>query len=160
MKEMGVIGRWALILLLLGNVYGGFAQDANTARAQHIYELFVAGQGDSIHAALNRELQKKLAPALFNDSFRQAEKMFGKSISKGEWKTDSAQGITIYYSDVEFERYNLRFLVAFDADGALNTIRLVPAPAVSTAQPVAYDKTKMDERDITLGADGYKFPER
>lgn len=101
MKEMGVIGRWALILLLLGNVYGGFAQDANTARAQHIYELFVAGQGDSIHAALNRELQKKLAPALFNDSFRQAEKMFGKSISKGEWKTDSAQGITIYYSDVD-----------------------------------------------------------
>lgn len=56
MKEMGGIGRWALILLLLGNVYGGFAQDANTARAQHIYELFVAGQGDSIHAALNREL--------------------------------------------------------------------------------------------------------
>ena len=45
MKEMGGIGRWALILLLLGNVYGGFAQDANTARAQHIYELFVAGQG-------------------------------------------------------------------------------------------------------------------
>ena len=71
MKEMGGIGRWALILLLLGNVYGGFAQDANTARAQHIYELFVAGQGDSIHAALNRELQEKLAPALFNDSFRQ-----------------------------------------------------------------------------------------
>ena len=65
----------------------------------------MAGQGDSIHAALNRELQEKLAPALFNDSFRQAEKMFGKSISKGEWKTDSAQGITIYYSDVEFERY-------------------------------------------------------
>ena len=84
MKEMGVIGRWALILLLLGNVYGGFAQDANTVRAQHIYELFVVGQGDSIHAALNRELQKKLAPALFNDSFRQAEKMFGKSISKGD----------------------------------------------------------------------------
>lgn len=48
--------------------------------------------------------------------------------------------------------------MAFDADGALNTIRLVPAPAASTAQPVAYDKTKMDERDITLGADGYKLP--
>ena len=51
MKEMGVIGRWALILLLLGNVYGGFAQDANTVCAQHIYELFVVGQGDSIHVA-------------------------------------------------------------------------------------------------------------
>ena len=30
--------------------------------------------------------------------------------------------------------------------------------AASTAQPVAYDKTKMDERDITLGADGYQLP--
>ena len=52
--------------------------------------------------------------------------------TSGEWKTDSALGITIYYSDVECERYNRRFLVAFDADGALNTIRLVPAPAAST----------------------------
>ena len=52
MKEMGVIGRWALILLLLGNVYGGFAQDANTARAQHIYELFVAGPVSYTHLTL------------------------------------------------------------------------------------------------------------
>ena len=117
MKQTGFIWRWAFMLLLLGNVYGAFAQDANIARAQHIYELFVAGQGDSIHAALNKELQEKLAPALFDDSFRQAENMFGKPVSKGEWKTDSAQGITIYYSDVKFERYNLRFLVAFDAVG-------------------------------------------
>ena len=51
MKEMGGIGRWALILLLLGNVYGGFAQDANTARAQHIYELFV-GKGSSFDDSL------------------------------------------------------------------------------------------------------------
>lgn len=158
MKQTGFIWRWAFMLLLLGNVYGAFAQDANIARAQHIYELFVAGQGDSIHAALNKELQEKLAPALFDDSFRQAENMFGKPVSKGEWKTDSAQGITIYYSDVKFERYSLRFLVAFDADGALNTIRLVPAPAAGTARPIAYDKTKMDEREITLGADGYKLP--
>ena len=70
------------------------------------------------------------------------------------------QGITIYYSDVEFERYNLRFLVAFDADGALNTIRLVPAPAVSTAQPVAYDKTKMDERILRWEPTATSFPER
>ena len=158
MRLTGFLWRWALLLLLQGNFIGMFAQDANIARAQHIYELFVAGQGDSIHAALNKELQGKLAPALFSDSFRQAEKMFGKPVSKGEWKADSSQGIAVYYSDVAFERYNLRFLVAFDADGALNTIRLVPAPAAAPAQPIAYDKTKMDERDITLGADGYKLP--
>ena len=96
MKWTNFIVRWAIILLLAGNCSGAFAQDAVTARAQHIYEQFVAGQGDSIHAALNKELQGKLAPALFNDSFRQAEGMFGKLKSQGGWKTQSAQGITLY----------------------------------------------------------------
>ena len=93
MKQTGFIWRWAFMLLLLGNVYGAFAQDANIARAQHIYELFVAGQGDSIHAALNKELQEKLAPALFDDSFRQAENMFGSLYRKGSGRLILPKGL-------------------------------------------------------------------
>ncbi|MCD8091776.1 MAG: alpha/beta fold hydrolase [Bacteroides sp.] len=158
MKWTNFIVRWAIILLLAGNCSGAFAQDTVTARAQHIYEQFVAGQGDSIHAALNKELQGQLAPTFFNDSFRQMEGMFGRLKSQGGWKTESAQGITLYYSDLEFERYHLRFLLSFDADGSLNTIRLMPVPEATVAQPVAYDKSKMEERDVTVGADGYKLP--
>ena len=49
--------KWALVLgLLLGHVVTVFAQDANMDRAKHVYELFVADQGDSIHALLNKNL--------------------------------------------------------------------------------------------------------
>ena len=78
--------------------------------------------------------------------------------AKGEWKQESAEGITLYYRDLKFERYSLRFLLSFDADGSMNTIRLMPVPAASTAKPVAYNKEKMQERDITVGADDFKLP--
>lgn len=151
--------KWALVLgLLLGHVVAVFAQDVNMDRARHVYELFIADQGDSIHALLSKELQEKLSPEVFKDMFRQSEKQFGKLQSKGEWQKESAQGITLYYSDLKFERYSLRLLLSFDADGGMNTIRLMPVPAASTAQPVAYNKEKMLERDITVGADGFKLP--
>lgn len=151
--------KWALVLgLLLGHVVTVFAQDANMDRAKHVYELFVADQGDSIHALLNKNLQEKLSPEIFKDMFKQSEKQFGKLQAKGEWKQESAEGITLYYRDLKFERYSLRFLLSFDADGSMNTIRLMPVPAASTAKPVAYNKEKMQERDITVGADGFKLP--
>ena len=151
--------KWALVLgLLLGHVVAVFAQDVNMDRAKHVYELFIADQGDSIHALLSKELQEKLSPEVFKDMFRQSEKQFGQLQSKGEWQKESAQGITLYYSDLKFERYSLRFLLSFDADGGMNTIRLMPVPAASTAQPVAYNKEKMLERDITVGAEGFKLP--
>lgn len=151
--------KWALVLgLLLGYVAAVFAQDANMGRAKHVYELFVANQGDSIHALLTEELQEKLSPDVFKDMFKQSERQFGKLQSTGEWQKETAQGITLYYSDLKFERYSLRFLLSFDADGRMNTIRLMPVPAVSTAQPVVYNKEKMLERDVTVGADGFKLP--
>lgn len=151
--------KWVLVLgLLLGYVVAAFAQDVNMDRAKHVYELFIADQGDSIHVLLSKELQEKLSPEVFKDMFKQSEKQFGKLQSKGEWQKESAQGITLYYSDLKFERYSLRFLLSFDADGGMNTIRLIPVPAASTAQPVTYNKEKMFERDITVGADGFKLP--
>lgn len=151
--------KWALVLgLLLGHVAAAFAQDADMDRAKHVYELFVANQGDSIHALLTEELQEKLSPEVFKDMFKQSEKQFGQLQSKGEWQKESAQGITLYHSDLKFERYSLRFLLSFDADGKMNTIRLMPVPAASTARPVVYNKEKMLERDVTVGADGFKLP--
>ena len=151
--------KWALVLgVLLGHVVAVFAQDANMDRAKHVYELFVANQGDSIHALLTEELQEKLSPEVFKDMFKQSEKQFGQLQSKGEWQKESAQGITLYHSDLKFERYSLRFLLSFDADGKMNTIRLMPVPAASTARPVVYNKEKMLERDVTVGADGFKLP--
>ncbi|AVM53721.1 hypothetical protein JN06_00283 [Bacteroides zoogleoformans] len=152
--------RWVLIGIgfLSGYVCVVHAQNSHIVRAQRIYELFAAGQGDSVHAALNKELQAKLSPADFNDTFRQTEKTFGPLQSKGDWQTDAIQGAAVYYRDLMFERYSLRFILAFDANGGMNTIRLAPVPALSSAKPVSYDAAKMTEREITVGADGFELP--
>ncbi|MDR1003718.1 MAG: alpha/beta fold hydrolase [Prevotellaceae bacterium] len=155
----GYLYKWALLLgLLLGQVAALFAQDANLARAERAYRLFVAEQGDSLHAMLTRELQEKLSPEVFKGTLRQAERQVGKLQSHSEWKKESAQGITIYYCNVQFERYTLRFVTSFDVDGGMNTIRLIPAPVLSTTAPVQYDKEKMSERDITVGVPGFSLP--
>lgn len=157
-KTQKVYRCFFLLCFLWSNVYSIFAQDANRVRAQHIYEWFAAGQGDSIYIALNKELQGKLSPVMFNGTFRETEKVFGKLQSKSEWQTENVQGGTLYYSDLKFERYDFRFILAFDADGAMNTIRLSPVPATSVTPSVAYNEKKMSERDITVGAEGFQLP--
>jgi len=154
--------RWALVLgLLAGQVFSFvFAQDTGLERARKVYGQFISGQGDSIYAALAQELQAKLSPAMFNNAFIQTENQVGKLQSAGEWKTDTIQGELIYYCDLKFERYPLRFLVAFNATGSVTTIRLmpIPAPVASVGKPAAYDQTRIQERDVMVGADGFKLP--
>lgn len=157
--NFSVVYKCVLILgLLLGCTVSASAQDANMERSKRVYELFVADQGDSIYAMFSEPLQKKFSPAVFKDMFKSVENQFGKLQSQGEWNKDSAENITLYYRDLKFERYELRFMLSYEADGSLNTLRLIPVPAPSTVQPVKYDKTKMQEREITVGADGYKLP--
>lgn len=140
------------------NTITTFAQDADIVRAQQIYEWLVEGKGDSIYSVLNKQVQEKLSPSLFNETFSQIEKTFGKLKNRSQWKRDTAQGVTIYYSDLEFERYALRCLLAFDPDGLMNTIRLVPVPITTESKPKTYDSMKIEERKITVGAKGFTLP--
>lgn len=149
-----------MAVLLLGFALSGHAQTANDnqVRAQRIYEHFVTGRGDSIYAALNDDGQRQLSPAVFNDMYRQLEMQFGKLKSAEPWEQEDAQGVTLYCRNLQFERYALRLLLAFDADGRMNTIRLVPAPAPVTVPVVEFDESLMEERDITVETDGYRLP--
>ena len=156
-KKFTLLCLWGLFLL--AGTGAGYAQGADRAREQRIYEWFVSGRGDSIHAAFSPKLRAKLTPAVFNDTFRQTERTFGKLKSQGDWQTESAAGMTVHCCELEFERYRLRLLLAFDADGSLNTLRLVPAPAPDAASAVpSADAVKLPEREVTLGADGFKLP--
>lgn len=138
--------------------YAQLGNETNLARAGRIYEHLVAGRGDSIYAALNAEVQRQLSPAVFNDMWKQMEKQFGTLKGAGEWELEQAQGMTVYCRNLPFERYTLRLLLAFDTDGRMNTIRMVPAPVQAAAPAVLFDETLMEERDIVVGADGYRLP--
>ena len=147
-----------LLFLLGGSALKGRAQDDSQARAERIYTYFVEGRGDSIYAALNDEAQRQVSPQVFNDTYRQLEAQFGALQSTGTWTQEAMQGVELCYRDLQFERYRLRLLVAFDADGRMNTLRVMPAPAPAEAPQPVFDETVMEERDITVETDGYRLP--
>ncbi|KAA6336407.1 Esterase EstD [termite gut metagenome] len=133
-----------------------FAQ-SNEQRSREIFDFVVAGKGDSVYVRTNKNVQAQIKPAMLGDTFNQLEKQFGKYVSKSEWQTEVVSGITIYYSDVKFELYELRFITAFDADGKANTIRFAPVPP--TAKPTsAISNKKFEETEIQLVSGGYKLP--
>lgn len=154
------IHRWALLIgLLLGNIYIALAQSVSTsAPEQRIYEFFVANLGDSIYNSLSPDAQKKVSLMMCRDLLPQVERQFGKLQSAGEWLTDSLPGMVIKSRDLTFERYRLRLQFSFGTQGMLEGLWMKPVPEPSTAQPVTYNKDKMEERDITIETDGFKLP--
>lgn len=134
------------------------AQDQNEQRARELLEFTLAGQGDSVHARLNSNIQEKMAPVVFSQTLEQLERQFGKYQSHGKWQTETAAGMTIYYADIQFEKYALRFMTAFDADGKANTIRFAPVPAASTASAIKMDETKMEEQDVKVVSGKFELP--
>lgn len=134
-----------------------FAQATDLDRARRIYDYFLAGQGDSIHAALRPDLQGQLPAAAFTGMLGQLEQQFGKLQAAGDWQASEAGGQPVVYRDLDFERGVLRFLVAFDADGTLNTIRLMPAPA-SPAASLPPGSATVLEREVSTGAPGFPLP--
>lgn len=121
--------RKAIIIILLCLPFSVLFAQQHMQRARELFEFTLAGQGDSIHVRLNDDVRKAIAPEVFSQTLRQLEKQFGNYQSHGDWQTDTAGNITIYYTDVQFEKYALRFITAFDADGKANTIRFTPVPA-------------------------------
>lgn len=148
----------ALLFLLLCCPMMTRAQVDNQKRAEQIYQYLIAGQGDSIYAALNDEAQSQLSPALFNDFHRQLEAQYGALQSTSSWRQQETQGIMFYYRDMTFGTTALRLLLAFDADGRMNTIRLIPAPVQADSSTVALDSTKAVERDIIVETDAFRLP--
>lgn len=148
----------ALLFLLLCCPMVTRAQVDNQKRAEQIYQYLIAGQGDSIYATLNDEAQSQLSPTLFNDFYRQLEAQYGALQSTSSWRQQETQGIMFYYRDMTFGTTALRLLLAFDADGRMNTIRLIPAPVQADSPTVALDSTKAVERDIIVETDTFRLP--
>ena len=137
-----------LLIVLLGILQPADAQNhkANLKSAERLYKFIVAGQGDSVHVRMSDTIRKKVAPVVFSDSFRQLEKQMGKFKSRGKWKTEMAEGITMYHCDVRFEKNSMRFTVVFDEDGRASTLTFTPATSVVDAKPMKFNKKRLEEK--------------
>ncbi|NDV81214.1 alpha/beta fold hydrolase [Bacteroides sp. 51] len=153
-----MLKKYSIIILLCLPLSALFAQQQHMQCAKELLEFTLAGQGDSVHVRLNEEVQKAVVPAVFSQTLQQLESQFGKYQSHGDWQTDTAGNITLYYTDVQFEKYALRFITAFDADGKANTIRFAPVPAPSTASAIKMNEAKMEEKPIEVVCGKFRLP--
>ncbi|KAA6311018.1 Esterase EstD, partial [termite gut metagenome] len=130
----------------------------NEQRSRELFDFVVAGKGDSIYVRMNRNVQAQITPIMLGDTFSQLKTQFGNYLSKGEWQTEVVSGVTVYYCDVKFERYELRFITAFDADGKANTIRFAPVPPPTAKLTSAIFNEKFEETEIQLVSGNYNLP--
>lgn len=149
-----------LLIVLLGILQPADAQNhkANLKSAERLYKFIVAGQGDSVHVRMSDTIRKKVAPVVFSDSFRQLEKQMGKFKSRGKWKTEMAEGITMYHCDVRFEKNSMRFTVVFDEDGRASTLTFTPATSVVDAKPMKFNKKRLEEKSVEISTDTFRLP--
>lgn len=149
-----------LLVVLWGILLPASAQShkENLKTAEQLYKFIVAGQGDSVHVRMNDTIRKKVAPVVFSDSFRQLEKQMGKFKSRGKWKIETAEGITLYYCDVRFEKNTMRFTVVFDEDGKASTLTFTLATSVVDAKPLKFNKKKLEEKNVEISTDTFRLP--
>lgn len=149
-----------LLIVLLEILQPADAQNhkANLKSAERLYKFIVAGQGDSVHVRMSDTIRKKVAPVVFSDSFRQLEKQMGKCKSRGKWKTEMAEGITMYHCDVHFEKNSMRFTVVFDEDGRASTLTFTPATSVVDAKPMKFNKKRLEEKSVEISTDTFRLP--
>lgn len=157
MKKLLLLFFFALSFLLnlrAQNADGGLKQ------AQLIYHFMVASQGDSIWSKCSPEVQKQVTAQQFGSVWNAMEMQIGKLVSAGDWQTDSMNGLTFYYRNLKFERYELRFNVAFNDLGQCVILNMVPVAPIQ-AESVnrrKFDNQKSIESDIIVENGKIKLP--
>ena len=125
--------------------------------AQCAYLYFVSGQGDNLRSMLSDEMQASLSADVLGGMYRQLEGQFGSLQSAGEWHQVEAEGLAVCYRDLTFEKYPLRFQVAFNGNGRIAGLFVKPAPKPSPVS-VAPDSLQVMERDTLVVCDAFRLP--
>lgn len=126
--------------------------------AQCAYLYFISGQGESLHAMMNDEMQAALPAAALGGTFSQLTAQFGPLQSAGNWQQTQSAGLTVCYRDLTFERLNLRFQVAFSADGRIAGLFVKPVPAPVPSQAAEPADAAVAELDTVVTCGDFRLP--
>ncbi len=151
-------GSFLLGILLAACCSSVMAQDANVQRAQQVYDFMVAGQGDSLYVYSSEEVREKVIPEVLGDTFKGVEKQYGKYVSAGDWQQVTAEGATLYFRDLVFEKGELRFQTMFNDEGKAKLLWFAPVPPKQTATPVLLDNKTVKEKEIEVCDGDFKLP--
>lgn len=147
------------IFLCTGIAQANAQQDeAITVRAEKAYGFFTAGQGDSLYIMMDNRMQAAISPEVLGSMYQQLETQFGPQQSRGDWQQTPAEGMTVCYIDMHFERQALCFQVVFDNEGLIAGLFVRPAqlPAVTSSNTVR--PAGVEELDTVLISGSFRLP--
>lgn len=111
-------------------------------------------RGDSIYVRFDDAMRKVVSAERLNTTWPQLEKQMGKFVGTGEWRQMREEGVVVCFTEVWFERAALRFLVAFDGEGRVNTLRWLHLRSES----VAFDSARLEERPLVVKSGLLQMP--
>ena len=111
-------------------------------------------RGDSIYVRFDDAMRKVVSAERLNTTWPQLEKQMGKFVGTGEWRQMREEGVVVCFTEVWFERAALRFLVAFDGEGRVNTLRWLHL----RSEPVAFDSARLEERPLVVKSGLLQMP--
>ncbi len=132
--------------------------DSGQQQAQQVFEWVREAKGDSVWNQCAPSVQKMVAFQTFDGIWKSLTTQFGAFVSQGEWRSDNVSGSFVYYCNVKFEKYLLRFNVVFDKDGKITVLNFAPAPPEVAVSKKTMDGSKIVEQDIVVPTGQYNLP--
>lgn len=127
--------------------------DDGAQRAERMFGYVLRNEADSLYAAMAPEVKKMVQPVQLKDALAQAEVMAGRYVKHGPWTRQDVGSTSVYTSTVTFERTSLAALVAFDDEGRMTGIRLLPSAMLEledgTDEALPDDAVEMDDMVLT-----------
>ncbi len=149
-----LVGR--VLLVCIGLCLGAATLSAGEPEklAEKIFSYLQQGRGDSIAVYMQEEIRSQVPPEALGQVFTQLESQFGAYQSKGEWKVQTMQGMTVVTSDIQFEKGALVFVLSTNDKGEINGLRFVP----SSSTPASADELREGERALVVRTGEYELP--
>ena len=106
------------------------ADDPNTARCEEVMGYLLENKSQQIFDSLSEKIKPQVQPNTFEGAISQIEGQMGKYQGHEAWNIQQLQGLKAYTSLVNFENAQLGLVIAFDEDGKIIGLNMVPAQAI------------------------------
>ena len=132
------------------------AQDADKGveLADHALTLLLHHQTDSLYSMMAESVKAQLPREQLEGGMSQIEQVAGVYQRHGTWEHQQQNASELYTSVIDFQNGQLSFVVGFDADWRIHTIRIMPLPSeqASDDMPLVDDAVEVNDT-VRTGTD-------
>ncbi len=134
-------------------------QPATADRAIQIVDLLVREQFDEVAGQFNAQMSAALPPAQLKTVWAGLVQQVGAFRARLDQRVQpAANGNTAVVLGCQFERAALNVIVAFDAEGKISGLRMVPRPVPSADAVAPPQGSRFTEEPLTVGSGEWALP--